>query len=193
MQRRRITASFRRGSVGALLDAQLGRAGIQRGPHGELVRPQGLYLFLERGSAAATVEVTLGEPDGGAEEKREITLTRRGAWLSAAGWDHVRVEVSTLGAGDVVVGAAWTTEKPPSGAVLLWVETITPGTRSIPRGAERVQGAAADAGWAWVSNPAGVALTVPQPLPANASALDVVGDAYTATVANTLVWRLVAP
>lgn len=193
MARRRITASFRRVGVGLLLDAQLGDAGIQRGPGGELVRPQGLYIFIESGTAAAEVEVTVGEPEGGAEEKRSVTLTRRGAWFSAAGWDHVRVNVSTVGDATVTCAAAWTTQQPPSNAELLLVETITPGTRTIPRGATHVQGAAADAGWAWSTNPAGVTLSIPQALPAGGAALDVIGDTYTATGNNTLAWRISAP
>lgn len=190
---RAIQASGRRSTTGKLFDATLTGAGIPRGPRGDLVRPQGLYLFIEAGAAAAGVTLRVGAPEGGGAESRVMTLTRSGAWLSVAGWDTVTVIVDTVGAADVVVGYAWTTQQPPSGARLLLVETIPAGTAQVPRGAQAVQGNTADASWAWVSNPAGVALTVANPLPAAGAQIPVAGDQYTATVPNTLVWELLAP
>lgn len=156
-------------------------------------KPAGLYLTLT-GGEAARLRLTVGAPEGGVDVVREFTLTRRGAWCSAAGWSTVNLEVLSVGAG-AEVGYAWTALQPPDAVPMMLFESIAPGTYPIPAGAARVATSGADAGWSWTTDDggAGAPYVIPTPATGAGAVLLVLGATYTATANNVLAWHLEAP
>ena len=184
------------GFVGKAFDMTVALAGVPRGDgvRGQppvLALPRGLCVWVT-GSRAADVTLSVGVANGGADWSRQFMATASGAWLTVAGWGFAKLMVNTVGATDVRVNWAWTSEGPPGDdpGRLFYFETIVAGTVKVPEGAVGVTPSAADAGWTWTTEAvAATVLTIPTPLVAG-TRQEVAGDRYTASVGNTLMWEL---
>lgn len=142
------------------------------------------------GTWAATLVLEVGRPSGGGRARRRITLTPRGVWISAVGWETIRVSVELKDAASIV-SYAWTREQPPAGFPLLLVEQIAAGVGQVPPGAARVAVATADAGWIWRTQVASLpALDLPTGIAAGGELRPVLGSAYVSTGPNVLSWEL---
>lgn len=200
MQQRRIRPAgvTQPGKTGKAFEAILSGAvlplgnGVRNG--GTIPKPRGLVMWVQ-GSRAAEVKLEVGVSEGGAGWSRTFSLTAAGVWFTAANWESVLARVETVGAEDVRIAWAWTTIEPQSTASqrLLYVETITAGTRKCPEGAVAVTPEDADNSWEFITEAAaGAPISITTPLTA-ATRREVIGDRYTATVANRLCWELWAP
>lgn len=183
---RRIQQSSRKDRTGSLFSVTLNNAGLDW--FGDFKRPRGLYIG-KSGTGAAKLRLTVGNQDGGAEETREFTLINSGVWLSAIWWS-VSVEIVEI-ADNCEVFYSWTPEQPPDISNLFLIETISSGTGEIPKGAKTIRAENADAGWSWTTNQNGTPQTFSLALSAGVQ-VAVLGDSYTATGANLLVWELSA-
>lgn len=191
------------GQRGRLFDAVLDGAAIESQsahvsvPGAEVqtwVRPiQGLQLAMVTGHAAELL-LRVGRPEGGAQEERLFTLTRRGLWLAVTGWSSIAVIINGYSQATGVVQYAWTAQEPPDSERMLFVQAIQPGTVDIPEGATDVAPSLADVGWAWSTDPTGIgALIVLAPAPGGGVVQRVLGGQFVTTVPNVVTWLLRAP
>lgn len=182
-----IRASGQSRRTGLLFEASPD-LGLARDTDGQRLPVRSLWLGINGEEPAATCTIAVGRPFGGGRAERTFTLTPRGCWFQAAGWNNVRLNIDGLSAG-AEVSYAWLAEQPPSFWPLLLVEEVAVGTRAIPAGASAVAVGTADAGWTWRTTVA-APLLVAAPQVADGIARPVLGSAYTATVPNVLAWEL---
>lgn len=178
----RVQTGWTRDSIGRLFSVQLSAGTATSDGR----KPRG--LFLQASNGQARIAVTVGDPISGARARRDFDLGNRGAWLSCAGWVSIEIEIVSLST-DARVEVSWTTEPPPSAFQLLLMAELAAGTFDVPAGAEELLPSANDAGWAWVTNTGGGALTLPQTLTAG-SRVKVAGNQFTATGGQTVCWFL---
>lgn len=168
----------------------LPRASRLRGQSGQDA-PRGLYFRLSAG-LGATVKVSCTDHPGGTAT-RTFSLTPRGAWLSLVGWERVYVQVLTVSGTDTVVEWGLTTEAPPSGQQLLFVETLdsSGAVVAVPEGAAEIAVSPALPAFAWSTKTGpGVPLAQPAPL-ALAQLSPVLGGGFSNAVPNvTACWIL---
>lgn len=195
------------GGVGKLFDAWLDGAFLIRdygaGPVEESV--SGLALALPPAGegetqTAAQIEVLFGAPEGGAEDSRLFTLTRRGVWIQATGWSTVRAFVRAVRDDTTVVTYTWTDITPSTVTPLILVQRLTAaqGDTPVPRGAAHIAADTTDPGWEWRTNQDGtgdivqaVSLTGGG---ASISTNAVLGARFVPSIAtNDVTWSLVPP
>ena len=182
-----ITPSYHRTDTGKLLEA---RPALGIGTEGGRVEAVGgLYLYAEGTSALVTVTANR---NGSAAVRRFHIGRQRSAWLSVVGWKYVTVNVDQIGTVGTVgkAYAAWTTERPPQLASLVFVELYTvAGAISVPEGAVGVLPSVPDAA-ATQTVSLTPALVVATPL-ATGVKTEVVGNILTiAAVPQHLAWFL---
>jgi hypothetical protein len=179
---------------GAAIESRYSHVPVRGGEVKTWVRPiLGLQLAMVTGHAAV-LELQVGRPEGGAQEMRLFTLTRRGIWLAVTGWSTVIVRVNGYSETTGVVQYAWTAQQPPNIESMLFVEAIQPGTADIPEGATDVAPSLADVGWAWSTDPTGIgALIVLAPAPGGGVVQRVLGGQVVTTVPNVVTWLLRPP
>lgn len=184
---RKIQAGGSASKTGRVFLVTLDLAAIAWADGQDMRRPMGLYLSADGGPIE--VLLTVGEDMGGGGESRTFHVTRSGAWLNAD-FKTMELAITRLPAG-ATLRWAWTVQQCANPPALVYIQAITVGTSAVPRGAFELLSGTADAGFAWVTN-TGAPLTVPWALIAGAIT-PVAGDEYTATVAQTVCWRLFIP
>ena len=155
------------------------------------IRPEGLYLRCQAGRGAQ-VRVSVGAAMG-ASAARLLSLSPRGAWLSVAGWETVKIEVIGVAGTDVTVSYAWTAQS-PIGYDVLFVNTLdaTGAAIAVPEGARKLATTPAHAGLTFRTNDTG---TDRDQIVATASGVpvDVVGAEYVNVVAGVIATWFLEP
>lgn len=167
----------------------LPRASRVRGQPGQDA-PRGLYFRLSAG-IGALVKVSCTDHPGGTAT-RTFSLTPRGAWLSLVGWERVNVQVLDVSGATTVVEWGITTEAPPSGQQLLFVQTLdsSGAVVAVPEGAAQLAVSPALPAFAWSTNTGGGVLTQPVAL-AQGQLSPVLGAGFASAVPNvTACWIL---